>query len=468
MMNMKKMLQDTHSVAHGYGYAQIIADHLHAHGMGVKILNPAQIEALVNELRDNNNNKLLCSAVARIADEDLKRINGYLCNPTYRARLRLMWDKSMRTMAANSGGWHARWYQKLVIKSTLDAVRALRAVINQRHGVVTLNPVTTTRRPPHSRQRGASSRASAKSGDGNSDGSSSDPDPDDRFVIDPAKNHPLLNNPEYNTPHFRYIRKGIQALRQPDENAACNFYINYLLHELKNKLRAQIYSLGVDTKALEDLIYNAAHSLATELKEEHNFDESPNPLLYRLVKNNIKVPSNLREVANRIHPKHADAIDILNVGAGLHRSERIQRIVQSRHEEGEGDYDGYNYDSLDSFEVTAAGSTGLTDPLDILLAAENDAEQSSMVYPDYVLQLSRVKKLDDMLVWLNALPQVLLDNLIQAHRSGELNMLSCIAELCGYQTNNLYKMLKTRVSSSKQCNYEVISQRLLDLRGVTA
>lgn len=466
MMNMKKMLQDTHSVAHGYGYAQIIADHLHAHGMGVKILNPAQIEALVNELRDNNNNKLLCSAVARIADEDLKRINGYLCNPMYRAQIRLAWDNSMRTMSANSGAGHARWHQKLVIKSTLDAVHALRTVINQRHYAVTLNPVTTTRRPPHSRQRGASSRASAKSGDGNSD-DSSDPDPDDQFVTDPAKNHPLLENPEHNTPHFRYIRKGIQALRQTDENVACNFYIRYLLHDLEKKVKAHSYSLGIAVDAHDDLIHDAAYGLALKLKN-NNFDKLPNPHIYELVNKNICVPSNLRELANRIHQKKAQTLDILNVAAGLHRSARIQRIVQSQPEEG--NYDDYNHEPLDSFEVVNAVSTGLTDPLDILLEAEKDAEQSSetyIEYQEYVLQLSRVKKLDDILVWLNALPQVLLDNLIQAHRAGELNMLSCIAELCGYPTNNLYKMLKTRVFSRRR-NYAVISQRLLDLRGVTA
>jgi hypothetical protein len=77
----------------------------------------------------------------------------------------------------------------------------------------------------------------------------------------------------------------------------------------------------IPTDSVIPLILDAALSLLYGLARKHSFQRVPNPNFYNIVKRNIQVPANLREVANRLLGAESKNLDMLDVEAGLARAE---------------------------------------------------------------------------------------------------------------------------------------------------
>lgn len=182
-----------------------------------------------------------------------------------------------------------------------------------------------------------------------------DPDPADQIIPDPCKTDPRILAHGDN-PTARSIRKAILAIRQGIQHPAASYCVQRALAEMvrqvKHRVRCMPYHIPADIAT--PLIQDAALSLLHGLAKKHDFRRVPNPNFYKIVQNNIRLPANLREVANRVLGTDSKPLDMLDVEAGLARAESVDlpiitRLQPTLDEDGEVAVDAV--DSLQSLDI---------------------------------------------------------------------------------------------------------------------
>ncbi|WP_139110664.1 hypothetical protein [Acidithiobacillus thiooxidans] len=138
-----------------------------------------------------------------------------------------------------------------------------------------------THAPAKRRQKGGSSRSSAKSGDSNGD-----PDPDDALVPDHMASDPrILEYGETDKSSFRLIRKAIFGfqIKNPSsrQRAAINFYTEAFCHTVRVLLNDQKFAkLDIDQK--QDAEQGITVFLLQKLASKHDFQKNPNPNIKKI------------------------------------------------------------------------------------------------------------------------------------------------------------------------------------------
>ncbi len=209
----------------------------------------------------------------------------------------------------------------------VQAEKAMAALLKSK---AMLKALAATAQPSAAPQR-AMPEAAAVSGQtaaaqhtstGGSSSEDGDPDPADQIIIDPCKTDPRVLTHGDN-PTARNIRKALMAIRMDVRHPAADYYVQRALAEMvkqvKHRVRCMPFRIPADI--VIPLILDAALSLLYGLAGKHDFQRRPNPNFYNIVKRNIQVPANLREVANRLLGAESKKLDMLDVEAGLARAE---------------------------------------------------------------------------------------------------------------------------------------------------
>lgn len=330
-----------------------------------------------------------------------------------------------------------------------------------------------------SRQQGAAGTAKkqAASGKSSDDGGPGepprppvpDPDPYDHIIPDPAQGDPRLTEyaasavSDSRIAHLvatsRHARKAIQAMRLDVRHPATDYYVGLTMRALMAQIRRRVQVYGYHA---DDLVWDVAYTLLTEMVAKHVFADAPNPNLRKIVDRNVRSLANLREVANRkfasekkaTGDKNGDkktAIDIMDACDGLVRNGQMLRLRPTD-----------DNDTVALSDVIGDGSIG-ADPLTALCEAE-DAEADDLKIP--YLRDGDLRGVDLLLGYLSSLPLELYANLAQSPDVGLI-----LADVIGTNPAKFWRDLRPRALNSQgryPASHAAMAQQLLALRGVPA
>lgn len=240
--------------------------------------------------------------------------------------VRDMWEYTLPECEMNDWKWH-EWQAQMDMKrwelhekgfvekreptdfdrEIMGQSRYAAEQIIQRH-MASLAIATPTSAAQHitgrqPRQRGASSRSSAQSGDSN-DGDSDpdrsakyfasiDLDPDDILVPDPAPNSSTKLTPDllHKESAFRFVRKAVSAYRlRATEDVDTTLidrvsrpYIQYVIREVLIYMAINPAFTSMSPVDRDEAAPLIADHFLMKWAESHNFDKTPNPNIHRLL-----------------------------------------------------------------------------------------------------------------------------------------------------------------------------------------